>query len=90
MFGKKVKTKGKTTETIQIIEDKNFLIFFCDLMFLFFVLGLYPTLNATMSVSPGIRVVRGPDWSWENQDGGCGIHVCRDIYDAVKKIEKAT
>ena len=72
MFGKKVKTKGKTTETIQIIEDKNFLVFFCDLMFLFFVLGLYPTLNATMSVSPGIRVVRGPDWSWENQDGGEG------------------
>ena len=43
----------------------NLIWFFCTYV------GLYPTLTA-MSVSPGIRVVRGPDWSWENQDGGEG------------------
>ena len=25
-----------------------------------------------MSVQIGVRVVRGPDWSWEDQDGGEG------------------
>ena len=24
-------------------------------------------------ISPGMRVVRGPDWSWEDQDGGEGF-----------------
>ena len=25
-----------------------------------------------MEVTPGLRVVRGPDWKWGNQDGGEG------------------
>ena len=25
-----------------------------------------------MTISPGIRVIRGPDWSWSDQDGGEG------------------
>ncbi|XP_071494360.1 E3 ubiquitin-protein ligase mind-bomb-like [Diadema antillarum] len=25
-----------------------------------------------MSLRPGLRVVRGPDWKWEDQDGGAG------------------
>ena len=25
-----------------------------------------------MEVKPGLRVVRGPDWSWHEQDGGLG------------------
>ena len=28
--------------------------------------------SAVMEASIGIRVVRGPDWSWGNQDGGDG------------------
>ena len=31
------------------------------------------TLLAVMEAIEGIRVVRGPDWSWGNQDGGEGF-----------------
>ena len=27
---------------------------------------------SAMTLSPGLRVVRGPDWQWEEQDGGRG------------------
>ena len=31
------------------------------------------TFLAVMEAVEGIRVVRGPDWSWGNQDGGEGF-----------------
>ena len=27
----------------------------------------------TMDISPGMRVVRGPNWKWGRQDGGEGV-----------------
>ena len=28
--------------------------------------------SSQSGIEPGIRVVRGPDWKWRNQDGGPG------------------
>ena len=31
-----------------------------------------PTVITKELANPGVRVVRGPDWCWDNQDGGAG------------------
>ena len=33
----------------------------------------------TLSMDPGTRVVRGPDWNWGDQDGGEGMYIFMDI-----------
>ena len=30
------------------------------------------SMGSQSGIEPGIRVVRGPDWKWQNQDGGPG------------------
>ena len=43
-----------------------------------------------MDVKPGVRVVRGPDWSWEDQDGGEGnVGTVVEVKDSASEGEES-
>ena len=48
--------------------------FLSILILRYFPLDIYPKMN-TLTIDPGTRVVRGPDWNWGDQDGGEGMYI---------------